>query len=263
MRSHTFAWPVAILLGVASLGGLFSNAYARELPAWEAQAVGQDWFDLLIAVPAIAICGFFARSGSYRWSVLLAGAYAYTVYEMVIYAFAIHFNALFLVYCATLGLSGYALIALAIDLSRRIEPVDRRGAHLAGGFLIAVGSLFGLMWLGEDVPAVLRGQPSQTLVDTGLFTNPVHVIDLAFVLPAHILAGVWIWRRRRAGQLFAPIVLAFGVLMAASIGGMMVVMRGPVGVIAAMFSVASISAVLLARLLRHAPVTTQRAAYHP
>jgi hypothetical protein len=264
MKSSKFAvvaaWPVAILLAVVSLGGLLSSAYARELPAWEAQAIGQDWFDLLIAVPAIAICGFFARSGSYRWSVLLAGAYAYTVYEMVIYAFAVHFNALFLVYCATLGLAGYALIALVIDLARRVEPVDRRGAHLAGGFLIIVGSLFALLWLAEDVPAVVRGQAPQSLVDTGLFTNPVHVIDLAFVLPAHVLAGVWIWRGRRAGELFAPIVLAFGVLMAASIGGMMVVMRGSVGVIAAMFTVASISAAALGRVLRRSRSAAGRTA---
>ena len=42
----------------------------------------------------------------------------------------------------------------------------------------------------------------------------MHVIDLAFVLPAHVLAGVLLWKRRAAGELLGPIVLAFGVLMA-------------------------------------------------
>lgn len=250
------AWPIALLLAVASLGGLLSNAYSHELPAWQAQAIGQDWFDLVIAVPAIAICGLRARHGSYRWSVLLAGTYAYTVYELVIYSFAVHFNALFLVYCATLGLAGYALISLVLDLSRRVQHVDRSVTHFAGGFLIAVGVVFGLMWLAEDVPAILRGTTPQSLVETGLYTNPVHVLDLAFVLPAHVIAGWWLWRRHPDGELFAPIVLAFGVLMAASIGGMLVVMRGPVGVIAAMFVTAGLSAAVLARVLRHAPVVT-------
>src|SRR5690349_16773196 len=104
------AWPIALFLAVLSAGGIWSSAYAQETPAWTAQAVGQDWFDLLVAAPWIAICGIMARRGSYRWSVLLAGAYAYTVYEMFIYAFGIHFNALFLVYCATLGLAGFALV---------------------------------------------------------------------------------------------------------------------------------------------------------
>ena len=149
-----------------------------------------------------------------KLSVLLAGAYAYVVYEMFIYAFAIHFNALFLVYCATLGIAGFALVAVTIDVSRCVPLVDARGAHVAGGFLVAVGAAFGLMWLAEDVPAMLRNAPSRSLVETGLFTNPVHVIDLAFVLPLHILAGVWIWQRHDAGTLLAPIMLAFGVLMA-------------------------------------------------
>jgi hypothetical protein len=254
------AWPLALLLAAVSLGGLLSPAYARETPAWAAQAVGQDWFDLLIAAPWIAVCGIGARRGSYRWSVLLAGAYAYATYEMAIYAFSIHFNALFLIYCASLGLAGFALAATAIKLSRRIGQVDTRAAHAAGAFLVAIGAAFGLLWLAEDVPAVLRNTPSRSLLETGLFTNPVHVIDLAFVLPLHVLAGVWLWQRRDAGELLAPIVLAFGVLMAASIGGMMVVMHligaeAAMPVTVAMFVVAVSAATMLGRLLRPRPTT--------
>ena len=253
------AGPLALLLAAVSLGGLLSPAYARETPAWTAQAIGQDWFDLVMAVPWIAVSGWCARSGSYRWRVLLAGAYAYTVYEMLIYAFAVHFNALFLVYCATLGLAGFALAALAIEMRGSADVVGARGAHFAGGWLIVVGAAFGIMWLAEDVPAMLCNTPSTTLVETGLFTNPVHVIDFAFVLPLHVVAGVWIWQRRKAGELLAPIVLAFGVLMSASIAGMMIVMHvigaeaaAPVAI--AMLVVAAVSAGVLARVLlpRHA-----------
>src|SRR6266498_2604598 len=94
--AYAAAWPVAALLALVSLGGLLlPGAYARETPAWIAQAIGQDWFDLIVAAPWLAWCGVAARSGSRRWRVLLAGAYAYTVYEMLIYAFAVHMNALF------------------------------------------------------------------------------------------------------------------------------------------------------------------------
>lgn len=227
------AWPIAALLALISLGGLLSPAYARETGAWAAQAIGQDVFDLVVAVPALAICGWGARSGSYRWSILLAGGYAYTAYEMVICAFAIHFNALF-------------------------EPVDRHASRLGGAFLVAVGVTFTLMWLGEDLPAVLHNEPSKALAETGLLTNPVHVIDLAFVLPAHIVAGVWLWRRRPAGQLLGAIVLAFGVLMAASIGGMMLVMHATgaqtaAPVTAAMLAISAAAALMLARVLRRSP----------
>ena len=245
------AWPLAMLVAAVSLGGLLSSAYARETPAWTAQAIGQDWFDLLIASPWLAICGVGAARGSPRWRVLLAGAYAYTVYEMVIYAFAVHFNGLFLLYCATLGISGFALGSAILELRRAPADVDPRRARFAGAFLVAVGVVFGAMWLAEDVPAMLRHRPPQTLVDTGLMTNPVHVIDLAFVLPLHVLAGVWLWRRREAGAFLAPIVLSFGVVMAASIGGMLIVMRATPAVAVAMLVVAAASALVLQRLLAH------------
>lgn len=248
------AGPVALLLAAMSLAGLFTDAYARETPAWSAQAFGQDWFDLLIAAPFIALAGIAARR-SHRWRVLLAGAYAFTVYTLVIYVFAVHFNALFLLYCATLGLAAYALIALLGELRDEVQPVDRGGARLGGAFLVGLGSVFALIWLAEDLPAVLANRPSPALVETGLFTNPVHAIDLAFVLPAHIIAGVLLWRRRPAGELYGPVVLAFGILMAASIGGMLVAIAlaggaAPAPVIAAMFAIAAASALVFARVSR-------------
>jgi hypothetical protein len=248
------ASPVALLLAAVSLAGLTTTAYAREKPAWVAQAIGQDWFDLVIAAPLIAACGICAKR-SRTWRVLLAGAYAYTVYELVIYAFAIHFNALFLIYCATLGLALFALISTLSVLADDVPALDRRGAHLGGGFLIGVGAIFALLWLAEDIPAVLHNMPSQSLAETGLYTNPVHVIDLSFVLPAHVIAGVWLWRGRRAGALYGPVILAFGVLMSASIGAMLVVIAmlgggAAVPVIAVMFAIAAASAAVLARVLR-------------
>lgn len=248
------AWPVALLLAAVSLGGLTTDAYARELPAWRDQAIGQDWFDLVIAAPWIAVCAVGART-SRRWRVLLAGAYAYAVYEMLIYAFAVHFNALFFAYCATLGLAAFALIALVGELRDEPVAIDRRGARLGGGFLVGLGTVFALLWLAEDLPAVLRGAPPPSLVEAGLFTNPVHAIDLSFVLPAHIAVGVLMWRGRAAGVLYGPLVLAFGIVMAASIGGMMAViaLRGGeavIPVIDAMALVAIASAVVLARVLR-------------
>lgn len=250
------AWPIAGLLAVMSLAGLLAHAsYAQELPAWAAQAAGQDWFDLLIAVPCLAICGDRARTGSPRWNVLLAGTYGYVVYELAIYLFAIHFSSLFFVYCATFGLAAFALIAVLGELTRRPEPVEPRAARLAGGWLVAIGGLFMLMWLLEDVPAVMRGQTPASLIETGLFTNPVHVIDLSFVLPAHVIAGVLLWRRRLRGAVYGPVLLAFGTLMSASIGGMMVAIRlaggvAPLPIAIAMVIVTAISGGLLWRVLR-------------
>jgi hypothetical protein len=223
------AFPVAVLVTLTSLGGiLFRNSYARETPNWAAQAVGQDWVDLVLAAPWLIVSGVVALRGSRRALFTLAGGFAYTVYELVIYAFDIHFNSLFLVYCAALGLSSFALAGIAVRLVREdvtswyLQPIPTRAV---GIFLTAVGALFAAAWLGDIVPAIARGTAPQAIADAGLVTNPVHVLDLSVVLPIHVIAGISLVRRRPAGHALGPIVLAFDVLMAASIAGMMLVMR--------------------------------------
>ena len=254
---HVAVWPLAVLLAAMSLGGLLlPSAYAREAPAWVLQAKGQDWFDLLIVVPWLVVCGIAVRdrSRTYRWRVLLAGTYAYCVYELCIYAFAIHFNGMFLLYCATLGVSAFGLISLLGELAHQRHAIDHRAARLGGSFLVAVGGVFALLWLAEIVPALIAGQPSKELVETGLVTNPVHVIDLAFVLPVHLVVGVSLWNRHRTGEVYGPIVIAFGIVMAASIGGMMIAIAAMGGgfvlpVTLALLGIAGASAGILLRVL--------------
>jgi hypothetical protein len=244
---------------VASLVGILHPAtYARETENWAAQAVGQDWVDLLFGVPWLAITAWSSLRGSRSARILLAGGLLYTTYELLIYAFAVHFNVLFLVYCASLGLSLFALLGVGGALARE----DVRGwfestvpVRAPGIFLVTVGVLFALLWLSEIIPALAHGGIPRTVAEAALPTNPVHVIDLSTVLPAHIAAGVLLLRRRRAAYAAAPVILAFGVLMALSIAGMMVVMqvRGleqTVAVAAGMAALSVVTGVLLALMLR-------------
>jgi hypothetical protein len=184
--------------------------------------------DLLFGVPWLVVSAIGALRRSRTARILLAGGLLYTVYELLIYAFAVHFNVLFLVYCATLGMSLFALFGVGIALARE----DVRGwfedtvpIRTPGIFLLTVGVGFALLWLAEIVPALVRGTVPPSVVEAGVPTNPVQVIDLAAVLPAHIAAGVLLLRRRAHGFVAAPVILAFGLLMALSIAGMMVVMH--------------------------------------
>ena len=83
-------------MAAASLAGIcVRSTYARETAGWAAQGIGQDWFDLMFAVPWFAVTAALSLRGSERALLLLAGGVAYAFYELVIYAFAIHFNAMF------------------------------------------------------------------------------------------------------------------------------------------------------------------------
>lgn len=249
----------AVLFCVMSVAGLqVPTLYARETDSWTVQAIAQDWFDLTVAVPCLVVGAIAAARGSLSGVLVLGGSLLYAVYTLLIYAFAIHLNAIFLVYCATLGLALFALIAVARSTApERVQAAfgPRAPRRVVGGFLVVVGIAFGAVWLSELVPAVLSGQAPPSLVAAGMATNPVHVIDLSFVLPLHVVAGVALWRGRALGFLLAPVLLAFGALMTATIAFLAVLMErrgvadGGYPVAVAMAGVAALSLVLLVWML--------------
>jgi hypothetical protein len=253
------AFPLAVVVAAASLGGLLLPAsYAREIPSWAAQGIGQDWFDLVVLAPLLTVAGVLAARGSRRARLVLGGAYLYTAYTFVIYAFCVHFNAMFLLYCAGLGLSLYSLASLAGGLA--VGGVDAWYApvtpvKLAGVLQIASAAVFALLWLSDIVPALVSGKPPTSLGEGGFFTNPVQVLDLSLVLPALVVGGVTLLRRRPLGFWLAPVLLAFAALMSLTIGFMVLVMRSrgvpsELVVPIAFGGIAVIDAVALVGLLR-------------
>jgi hypothetical protein len=218
------AFLLAAVFAIASLGNiLLPGAYARETASWSAQGVGQDWVDLLVVVPVLVVSAALARRGSHRAALILGGAVGYTAYSLVLYAFAVHFNVLFIVYSAGLGLSFYALVSVVIAWNRE-DPLTWLSLpaleRTAGCFSTILGLAFYCLWLAEIVPALLSGTPPPSLMEVGLITNPVQVLDIGIVLPAFIVGGVALARRRRLGYWLVPVMLAFAVLMDTALIGM-------------------------------------------
>ncbi|GAB2859391.1 hypothetical protein GCM10027026_06510 [Myroides odoratimimus subsp. xuanwuensis] len=206
------------------MGLVDSRVYGEETENWATQAKGQD-IGNLIAVVVLLVSGRACSRGSQRAAMVWLGTLIYLVYAFIVYAMAVHFTALFLVYVAVLGLSAYAVMLTVNGLRARHEGYPpARHRRLAGYTSIAIGVAFSLLWLSELIPATLSGQPPQSLIDAGLWVNPVHVIDLSVLLPAFILAGYQTLRGNPAGQFFVGPLLVFSVLMGTSIVAAMVLM---------------------------------------
>ncbi len=258
VRSQFDAWvslPLAALVACAALGGIFlPSTYARETASWAAQGTGMDWVNLLLVAPALAIAGVLALRGSRRARLVLGGALLYTLYAFLLYTFELHFNSLFLVYCATLGLSFYALLASLLQGDARTWVRDAVPARVTGVFLLVLAAGFGLLWLGQIVPALLSGTDPAGLSEIGVFTNPVHVLDLSLLLPAVALTGVSLLRGGVLGLALAPLMLSYTVFMSLATGGMAVVMQargmgwGP-GLAMVTTGIALVSAALLVAFL--------------
>ncbi len=200
---------VPLLALAASLGVAWDGLY-RDNASVVAQAVGQDWVTLVVAVPVLAIARVYLRRGSLVAHLVSLGVVAYAAYSYAIYAFSAQHNSLFLVYVAILGLSVYALVAGALALDRR--QVDLvAGAPLAwrplAALFAASALFFAVAWLGEQGRALVRGELPASVIAFGAPTNPVHVLDLAFVLPLLLIAAVSLWRRQPLGAVLGVVLL--------------------------------------------------------
>lgn len=250
---------LAVVLGVVSFFGAFvPGTYARDAASMAAQGRGQDWVDLFIVLPLLVLTLIWTKKGSRAAALLFSGTIFYILYSFVIYAMGVHFNRLFLLYCAVLGLSLYLFILL-VDALRKEEVEswfgDKLPVRLIGGFLLGIAVLFDLLWLKDVVPAVISGSVPKTVSDYGLLVNPVHVLDLAVALPGLIVTAVLLMRRQRLGYILTPVALTFILLLAAALIGMVLRLKAE-GIsddtsVAGIFTVlALISAIVLWAFMR-------------
>lgn len=250
-------------LGIAgSIVGLVfeDSVYGRETANWAAQAVGQDVANL-IAFPVLVIAAVLAARGSIRAYLVWLGLLVYSAYTYAIYAFALHFGPLFLGWVAILGLSTYSLIVGVASVDASAVQVVHRGekaTRFAARLLIAIGATFSLLWLMEIVPAIATGTTPEALEEVGLLTNPVHVLDLAILLPALVTSGLLLSRGRPLGYLLAPVMLTSTFFLALGILSLMIVsqvrdLESATGVGLAVAVMAALELSALLSLLRRIP----------
>lgn len=186
--------------------------YAGLTPAFYPQAIAQDIANLGLASPAMLILAALALRGSLRGYLLWLGVVTFTVYNYVIYTFSIPFGPLFFVWLAVFGLCLYALIGGVVSADHRAVQASYRNGRavtVAAWVLIIVAVLFAFLWLSEDVPALLAGKTPQSLIDIAVPTNPVHILDLGFFLPAAVLTGAWLLKKKPLAFTAAPALLVF------------------------------------------------------
>jgi hypothetical protein len=116
------------------------------------------------------------------------------------------------------------------DISLRSSTANK----IIGTYFIVIAGLFYFLWLSEIVPAIMSYRAPKILTDAGLPTNPVHVLDLAIVLPGIFITGIQLLRNDKIGLLFTPVFLMFFVLMYTTIAALsaMMMQKGLEGSIA-------------------------------
>ena len=205
---------LVVISGVAGIAT--PSMYEAATFYWQVQMVWQDYTDVFFVTPVLLFSGIFASKGSKIASALWTGALLYLCYTYAIFAFSVHFNRNFLFYCVLLGISFYALLwFFHSGMSKTI--VIHRAAWWLAIYLMLTGSLFYFAWLADVWPGIVQGIAPSSVERAGLFTNPVHVLDLSLLLPGYIVCGVLLLSRNELGYLTAPMFLSFGAIMGISI----------------------------------------------
>jgi hypothetical protein len=208
---------VAAILAIAGniLALSINRIYASLTPAFLPQALAQDIANLALIAPFWLILAALALRGSLRAYLLWLGVLTFTVYNYVIYAFSVPFGPLFLLWVAVLGLSLFSVIGGVTSVDHKTVAsayASRRAVLVVAWFLIVTAILFGLLWLSEDVPALLSNTRPQSTIDMAIPTNPVHILDLAFFLPAVLATGVLLIKKKPLAFTITPAFIVFLIL---------------------------------------------------
>jgi hypothetical protein len=222
--SNRLAAVATILAAVAALAGLAVRGLYVDAPNWVQQAQGTDLATLFLAVPVLVVGLWTASRGSSAGRLAVVAGLLYLVYNYAIFAFSVAMNPLTIVHIAIFSLALWSLLVAGRSAVEGAEAVtERLNRRTAGGLLVGVGALFGLLWLGQIASVATTGVLPPDLIKADISSNPVYALDLAFFLPLCVIAGVGLLRRNNAAA-YAFSMLMWVPLMGAGVVGGIVLM---------------------------------------
>jgi hypothetical protein len=221
---NRLAVTATVLAAGAALAGLAVRGLYVDAPNWVQQAQGTDLATLFLAVPVLAVGLWTASRGSSAGRLAVVAGLLYLVYNYAIFAFSVAMNPLTAVHIAIFGLALWSLVLAGRSAVKGAESVtERLNRRAAGGLLVGVGAMFGLLWLGQIATVATTGVLPPDLIKAGISSDPVYALDLAFFLPLCAIAGIGLLRRNGAAA-FAFSMLVWVPLMGAGVVGGIVLM---------------------------------------
>lgn len=203
------------VMAISALVGLTAGGVYRDADGLVALLRGYDLVALVVAAPLLG-AALLARTA--RSVLVWSGLLVYAGYNYAYYLFGTQLNALFALHAAAVGLAVVGLILLMtnLDVGDIAARYRRRApARSVAGVLLVLGISLAGLWLFTIARALLSGsaldEPSRLVVPEE-FTHLGAALDLAFLVPAYVLAGVLLWRRVAWGYAIAAALLVAGVL---------------------------------------------------
>jgi len=209
--------------GTAVLDG--KGLYRNDTVSYAAQARGQDAVTLLVGIPLLLTGLILARRVSLRGRLIHTGSLGYFLYTYASYSYLSAYNGLFLLYTALYGLSLFGLIAAfrEIDSAEVAASLSERfPRRFLGGYMLFMGIVLTLLWLGRIVPPLIEGAIPPDLET--YTTLVIQANDLAVIIPAVFLTGILILRRSAFGITLGAVLFMKMLTLALALFAMMIAM---------------------------------------
>ena len=220
--SKRLAGLATVLAALAALAGLAVPGLYVDAPNWVQQAQGTDLATLFLAVPVLTVGLWTASHGSAAGRLAVVAGLLYLVYNYAIFAFSVAMNPLTAVHIAIFGVALWSLLIAGRSAVEGSEAVtERLNRRTAGGLLVGVGVMFGLLWLGQIAATSTTGILPPDLLKAGISSNPVYALDLAFFLPLCVIAGVGLLRRNGAAAFAFPMLVWVPLMGGGVVGGIL------------------------------------------
>ncbi|MBM3188792.1 MAG: hypothetical protein FJZ90_08740 [Chloroflexi bacterium] len=193
---------VAAVVGVLDPGMYDPVVAAQIMPGVFTQDLLVIAATLLMIVLALSL-----RQDDYRRIIMISGVLGFLFYAYGIYAIEQVYTALYVLYLAVLASSFYVLAHSLASLNAPVvekltlPPLLRYGAS-GYGCLIAI--LFNFIWISQLIPLLREGDRIE-------YTFSVYIIDLAFIMPAFVIASILAIRKRALGLVGLPALFFLGV----------------------------------------------------
>ncbi|MCC6147255.1 MAG: hypothetical protein IT308_06765 [Anaerolineaceae bacterium] len=172
-----------------------------------AQMQANDLVTLVLGLPALAISYWLTRRGSLRGHILLTGTLGFILYTYITMCFGAAYNRLFLVYVALFSLSLFAFILsmMSFDLKTLPAHFSEKMPHgWIAGLFFCTAAFLSLAWLGRIAATFAPGAIPVLENTTSMF---IQAMDLGIIVPACLLAGILLLRRKPWGYLLASVGL--------------------------------------------------------
>jgi hypothetical protein len=183
--------------------------YEHDSVSMAAQAIAQDYVTLFLGVPLLLLSLYLCRKDLLKGSLLLTGTLGYFLYTYASYSFLSMYNQLFFIYVALMSASFFAftLMMMSFEINNLPKYFSKKlPVKFLGGFLLFVSFVFGMMWTGKlGFPLINNTTPPEDLQHYTTFV--IQALDLGFVVPAGLLAGVLLILRKPFGYLLAPVII--------------------------------------------------------